>query len=90
MKLNESQIKRLIDRYYDYHMNWPEQRVGQALYNVLLEVFPETAFNVAGSEIDPYYDNRNIIVMFKEITDVDFTKHDNWEWIQQATKPQDE
>lgn len=34
---------------------WPEQRYGQAVFNVLREAYPEIAEHVLGTELDPFF-----------------------------------
>lgn len=45
---------RLLEMYRSGH---PEQRDGQAAYNYLQYVRPDLAGQIAGTDIDPFYDN---------------------------------
>jgi hypothetical protein len=44
----------------DYHANHPSLRSGQCYYNVFHALFPEIADRIAGTDIDPFYDNARI------------------------------
>jgi hypothetical protein len=43
-----------------YQAEHPEQRLGQAHFNVLRTFDPEFADEITGTELDPFYDDGNL------------------------------
>jgi hypothetical protein len=41
----------------EYIADHPEQRIGQAVFNVLAEVRPDLAERIRGTELDAFYSN---------------------------------
>jgi hypothetical protein len=39
---------------------YPSYRMGQAMFNALHELYPDSARQLVGSDADPFYDNDNI------------------------------
>lgn len=53
----------------DYRMHHPEQRRGQAFFNVLYVMYPALGNSVRGTEIDPFNDDERIPYMLDFLYD---------------------
>lgn len=64
-------IDFVIESTKYYSKNRPDYRLGQAVYNKLVEVRPDVAKKLLGTDLDPYYKN-------SVTTDVWEFIHKNW------------
>lgn len=62
----------ISDRYYQYRIRvegyrqaHPEQRKGQAYFNVLYEFDPEAANEILGTPLDPFSDDYETLSNFR-------------------------
>ena len=55
--MNIDEFTVLLSRYMSHH---PDQRLGQAAFNMLYEIFPEEVGRLRGSMVDPFYNDNKI------------------------------
>lgn len=56
-KLDKQQVVYLITAIKDFLKSSPSQRLGQAIYNVGITVYPEVFKQVRATELDPFYND---------------------------------
>lgn len=59
-KLSAEQVEDFFFELPHYKSNRPEQRNGQAMFNLLNTIAPDVAESVRGTENDPFYGDEKI------------------------------
>ena len=44
----------------NFNKKYPKWRKGQTVFNVMMEIYPDKANSLRGSDIDPFYNDDNI------------------------------
>lgn len=53
--MSDLKVNSLVTALEAYHKAYPEQRKGQAFFNVLHHMYPEVANKLRGTDKDPFY-----------------------------------
>jgi hypothetical protein len=59
-KLTTEQLNAFAEEVGRVKAANPSWRLGQTMFNVLYEHYPELANNIRGTEADPFYNNQRI------------------------------
>ena len=54
-KLTTLEYAEFLERVHLYRKDFPQLRLGQAMYNILNSYHPNLAVSVRGTELDPFY-----------------------------------
>jgi hypothetical protein len=67
-KLTQEQFDLLIDKVIEFRKH-PALRLGQAMYNALYFIDPDTATELNGTDADPFYSDEKIPQFLAAIAD---------------------
>lgn len=69
MKLNSRQLKELFEELRVLLAKEKYWRLGQGFFNLLADKYPELSEQIRGTNLDPFYNNKALLVTIPAICD---------------------